>query len=227
MRRPAMARGQALVELAVFGSILLLAVAFLIRVGMRMNYQQELAMRSFRDGLRVAGKLGKHREEQVPQVSYTIFEDRQVPTPGDPFGLNQRTRFAGAANITWGKYLLQTSGMDGGEGRPSRLLFHVNYNPDGTPRLEGFWGDEFEDPLEDTEEKEHTLADHDTSPYHTELERATKSRASLTRAESGGSVTTQRAGAMTEEVTTRWVFNEGGAIGSVTNTLRQDAETRP
>ncbi len=46
-----LAGGQALVELAIFGSVMLGALAFLVRVGMTWNFQQEVRIASFRRAL--------------------------------------------------------------------------------------------------------------------------------------------------------------------------------
>ena len=47
-------RGQALIEFAIVGSIALMALAFLIQIGLRMNYQQEMDQQTFRRAMKIA-----------------------------------------------------------------------------------------------------------------------------------------------------------------------------
>src|SRR3989338_5082023 len=74
--------GQALVELAVFGSILLAALGFLLRVGMKMNYDQEIRMATFRRAL-AAAHADNGTDQDAMAVLYYYMSDRQMPDPGD------------------------------------------------------------------------------------------------------------------------------------------------
>ena len=88
--------GQALVELAIFGSLGLMALTFLIQMGLRLNYQQELQQQTFRRALLMAKCEGDGFKplvecvKRVPGVSddeesqatvLNQFRDRQMPIP--------------------------------------------------------------------------------------------------------------------------------------------------
>lgn len=119
-------RGQAMVELAVFGSLFILVLASLIRFGLSVTYSQELKQEAFRKALK----------ETVGNVSasYTVVEDRMVPSasPG-PFALSPRTRVAGSGSVLWDFDLF-------GSGSPSSpIVIEIN-----NVRLPTFSSDDFD-----------------------------------------------------------------------------------
>ena len=112
--------GQALVELAIFGSLGLMALTFLIQMGLRLNYQQELQQQTFRRALLMAKCEGDGFKplvecvKRVPGVSddeesqatvLNQFRDRQMPNPSLGFGIRPRTTTAASATVTWGERL--------------------------------------------------------------------------------------------------------------------------
>ncbi len=110
-------RGQALVEFAIIGSLALLALALLIQVGLRANYQQEIEQQNFRRAMQEAQK---EDEEESQAVSVYQVRDRQVPNPADGLGIMSRSRTEASSTVTWGEYL--TFLDDGRESQPLTVV---------------------------------------------------------------------------------------------------------
>ncbi len=104
-------RGQALLELAVFGMIAMAALGFLIRVGMQMNFDQEVRMAAFRRALAAASADDAranptHESAQdAVAVSYYYANDRQMPNPTDGYMSLSRSRSEASAFVEWGDRL--------------------------------------------------------------------------------------------------------------------------
>lgn len=128
-RRP----GQALLEFALFGSVALLALAFMIQIGLTMNYQQEIEQQTFRRALRIAQSEAADVESQSVQVQQ--YRDRQVPDPSEGFGMMSRVMTQAGATVTWGEYL--TFLADDRESQP-RIVYFVNTSPPAEFRSEDF-----------------------------------------------------------------------------------------
>lgn len=103
-----------MIELAIFGSLALLALAFLIQIGLRQNFQQEIEQTAFRRALRVAhsenkeivGSLGWNTiEEESQAISYNYFRNRRLPNPSDGFAVAPRSLTQGSGTVTWGEWL--------------------------------------------------------------------------------------------------------------------------
>lgn len=95
-------RGQAMLEVAITGSLALVALAFFIQIALRQNYQQEIEQQTFRRALRMAHSFG---DEERPAISYHHFRDRQLPDPADAFGIIPRTLTTSTSSVTWGEFL--------------------------------------------------------------------------------------------------------------------------
>ena len=115
------ARGQALLELAIFGSLTLIAVAFLIQIGLRVNYQQETDQQTFRRAMKIAQSEGSMESASI--IHYQ-FRDRQVPDPSDGFSMMPRTLTQGMANVVWGEHLAVGDRND--RRSQERFIFQVN-----------------------------------------------------------------------------------------------------
>ena len=101
-------RGQALLELAVFGVLALAALGFLIRVGMQANYEQEVRMAAFRRAMAAADALNNVNERDradAMAVGYHYIVDRQMPDPLDGFMGLTRNRTEASAFVEWGDHL--------------------------------------------------------------------------------------------------------------------------
>lgn len=101
MRR---ANGQALTEFGIMAGIVLAALAFLVRVGMKMNYDQEIRMASFRRAMAAAqADNGTDRDAMGTTVHY--ISHRRMPNPSDGFRLMPRNRTEASAFVEWGDRL--------------------------------------------------------------------------------------------------------------------------
>ncbi len=96
--------GQALLELAVFGSIAIAALGFLIRVGMTMNYNQEVRMAAFRRAL-AAAAADNGTDQDAMGTTYHMAVNRQMPDPNDGYMSMQRMRTEASAFVMWGDRL--------------------------------------------------------------------------------------------------------------------------
>jgi len=123
--------GQALLEFAIFGSLALFALAFLIQIGLRVNYQQEIDQQTFR---RALAKSDSYSVVEPPGVTYLQFRDRQIPSPADGFAVMPRVATQGAASVVWGTFQANTDVDD----RDGQYLTVVRVN--GT--TQEFRGDE-------------------------------------------------------------------------------------
>jgi hypothetical protein len=89
-------KGQALIELAVFGMIALMALGFMIRIGLRINYNQEAKMAAFRKAESLSYGQPNARAVDVYQGSA-----RQIPDPADEYMAISRERAGGGAYAEW------------------------------------------------------------------------------------------------------------------------------
>lgn len=90
-------KGQAMAELAIFGSILLLSVGVLLQYGLRANYQQQVDMEAFRK----AQGLAYGRTGPSSQTTLVLVKDKPIPDPRDQFGFAQRSPVVGASSVVW------------------------------------------------------------------------------------------------------------------------------
>ncbi len=93
--------GQAMVELAIFGAVGIAALAFLINVGMRLNYDQEIRMAAFRQAL-AAAHADNGTDQDAPGTVFHYILQRQAPNPGDGMMLLPRMRTEASAFVEWG-----------------------------------------------------------------------------------------------------------------------------
>ena len=98
-------RGQAMLEFAVMASIGLMALAVLIQIGLRMNYQQEIDQQTFRRALRTAANFDTANNRPPQAVTYIHIRDRQIPDPSDGFGMMPRVTTEATSTAVLGKFL--------------------------------------------------------------------------------------------------------------------------
>jgi len=89
-------RGQALLELAIFGSIALLALGALINYGLNADFTQQAMMESFRRALFSAAEAPN--PGTPASVSYVQLTDRHIPNPSHPFMIGSVVPVMGQAN---------------------------------------------------------------------------------------------------------------------------------
>ena len=95
IKKPANRRkGQALMEFAVFGSIILIILGALISYGLKYNYQQDAQMKAYRRALKIAS------DQSRASVSYVIMADKHVPDPADTFAVGSPTAIVTSASVT-------------------------------------------------------------------------------------------------------------------------------
>lgn len=101
-------------ELAVFGVMCLAALGFLIRIGMKANYDQEIRMAAFRRAM-AAAQADNGTDADSVGTLYEYLADRQMPDPNDGFMMLPRARTEASAYVEWGDRLT----MAYGDGDPS------------------------------------------------------------------------------------------------------------
>ncbi len=95
-------KAQTLTELASFGSILLMVVAFLVSYGLRYNNQQDVQLHVFRMAMDDAFNNVTRPDASS---SITMIEDRHIPDPKDRFGIGSFVPAQSMGQITWGNTL--------------------------------------------------------------------------------------------------------------------------
>ncbi|MDD5080347.1 MAG: hypothetical protein PHH68_08540 [Candidatus Omnitrophica bacterium] len=143
-------KSQSLSEMAVFGTILLLVLGFLLRYGLQYNYQQQVKMEAFRRSMKMAEESNAPQSQQI-----TVVKDVQIPNPQDIFGQGERTTIRGSSDIFWSN---NTTGLDysSDEGLPS--VTYV-FNPDKAFSGRGVYSEiEGSSSVEKGVTKEYTLA---------------------------------------------------------------------
>ena len=89
-------KGQAAVELAVFGFLIVVAFSVLVLYGQQLALQQQLKMEAFRRAMKMA-----HYKNS--SVSYTIKKDTRFIDIVGGFGKGQATAVGGSAMVMWQK----------------------------------------------------------------------------------------------------------------------------
>ena len=74
--------GQALLELATFGSLLILILGALLNYGLNADYSQRAKMESFRRAISLAAN-----PDVTGGGSITLVQDRYIPNPANPFAI--------------------------------------------------------------------------------------------------------------------------------------------
>ena len=91
-------KGQAITELAIFGSILLFCLAMLIQYGLDANYQQQAQMEAFRKTQRIAF----YRDGPASSTAFILVKDKPTPDPRDQWGVAERGPIvAGGNSVAW------------------------------------------------------------------------------------------------------------------------------
>ena len=85
-------KSQALVELAIFGAILLMLLGIVLSYGLKSSIQQKVMMNAFRGALKEGAVNGG-------QGSYLIIEDDHIPSPGNQFGMGSVMPFSANSNV--------------------------------------------------------------------------------------------------------------------------------
>lgn len=110
-RQAAQEAGQALLELAIFGSLALLVLGALVSYGMNVDQQQQTQMEAIRHAMRSSSVMGV--DDQPISTSHLVINERMIPDPSDAFAMGSlkevsfsatnpvRTSFLGQAPEKW------------------------------------------------------------------------------------------------------------------------------
>lgn len=86
-------KAQSLLELSLYGVVVLSLLGVVLSYGMRYNFRQSADQRSFRKAM---AKSADH----MGSKTYVLMHDRSLPNPQDPFGTGQASPFVSSATIT-------------------------------------------------------------------------------------------------------------------------------
>lgn len=87
-------KGQAILELAVFGSILIMLLGVLVNYGLRYNFQQQAMQQAFRRALGIAADPNRG------SAAYVLIKDRHIPDPAHPFTVGTFVPVSSSASVT-------------------------------------------------------------------------------------------------------------------------------
>jgi len=131
-------RGQALLELAIFGMIAMAALGLLVRIGLQANFDQEVRMGAFRRALAAAAaddaRSPMGTTQDAMSVSYYYMLDRQMPNPSEGFVGLSRNRTHASAFVERGPWLTfayeepdsPTADRDAGRRTHPRVIVRLN-----------------------------------------------------------------------------------------------------
>lgn len=117
-------KAQALLELAIFATIILFLFSVLIQYGMSLNLQQHLTMQTFRKALSMA----KIRSKGPSGASLTVVKDSPIPDPSSPFGISETSPVVAQGSGVWSRDLMMEPEILDSE------LPRVDFIIDGTPK---------------------------------------------------------------------------------------------
>lgn len=91
-------KAQALLELAIFGSILIMLLGVLVNYGLRYNYQQQAMQQAYRKALKSAAEsVG---DGKPAAVTHVLIKDSHIPNPSNPLGLGSVMPISASASVT-------------------------------------------------------------------------------------------------------------------------------
>jgi hypothetical protein len=91
-------KAQALTELVVFGSIILILLGVLLNYGLRYNYQQKVMQSSFKKAYEKAVTSGA--DDQPRSEQHMVLQDIHIPDPQNPFAVGNLTPVYGSAAVS-------------------------------------------------------------------------------------------------------------------------------
>jgi hypothetical protein len=118
-------RAQSLLELSLFGVVILSLLSLVLLYGMGDNFRQTAEQRAFRKALAKAGGIGP--------TSYTLMHDRSIPNPQDMYGTGQPAPTGASATVLRDFQMLTKP--DAGDKMPT-LTIGFESGAGGTQELE-------------------------------------------------------------------------------------------
>lgn len=173
-------KGQAVVEMAIFGSILLLLFGTLLSYLQRSNDQQYIQMEAFRRALEKGCTYGSESDGAGASVQLTLIQNRRHTDLSGEFYKGSPQSLSASSNVFWAVPKVQ------GDESPNLIVFRVNedegvwdyrdfvdkehdrYDDDGNERQK-YWSFETEDTQTDSQLNfdEETRKEEDTSAITT------------------------------------------------------------
>jgi len=116
------------------------AIGFLIRVGMKVNFDQEIRMAAFRRALAAAHQDNGTDQDALGTV-YHMISHRQMPNPNDGHMTLPRSRTESSGFVEWGDRFTQAYHRDGfpeGRNTQPRILVQSDHAAPVEFRMEDF-----------------------------------------------------------------------------------------
>ncbi len=120
MNRSFLNRGQSLIELAIFASVIFLAMSVLISYGLSFNYNQQVTLTAFRKAI----QLAKQVANTSLYASVNLVYDKAIANPASMFGISPRSPIAVSASGAWSNELY--SELDGDDEELPRTVYNIN-----------------------------------------------------------------------------------------------------
>ena len=120
---PSFKKGQAILELAVFGSILIMLLGVLVSYGMKYNFQQRIMQQAFRKALVSAAE--SRQSNKPTSVSHIVIEDRHISSPSNAFAVGSVSPIIASASVTR-TYELQATPDPNKENELPQLSLNIN-----------------------------------------------------------------------------------------------------
>lgn len=124
-QRLSASKGQALLELAIFGSLLILVLGVLLNYGLNADYSQRAKMEAFRHALALSSD-----SSVTGGGSYTLAKDRYIPNPSNPFAIGSALPVSDSGSVTRDFRLDATADT---EAELPRINIEVNGQPFDCP----------------------------------------------------------------------------------------------
>lgn len=123
--------GQALLELAIFGSLLIMLLGVLVNYGLHYNFQQKAIQDSFRKALWYAGRsIWSFWDQSVGvfpvQTDYSQINDKHIPDPRNPFGIGQIIPVTHTSTVTRDFQLQATPDREKGDKELPTKIYNIN-----------------------------------------------------------------------------------------------------
>ncbi|MCM8800166.1 MAG: hypothetical protein NC900_05525 [Candidatus Omnitrophica bacterium] len=99
-------KAQSILELAIFGSIILFLLGVLISYGLGANFEQHLQMQTFRKALFEALK----RAHSSINVNLNVIKDLSIPDVNSPFDISETSPYSANIALSWSNDLY--AGLD-------------------------------------------------------------------------------------------------------------------
>jgi len=97
-------QGQSILELAIFGSILIMLLGAILSYGLRYSQEQKTMMSAFRKTLQ------KSTDPNCGgQASVTVISDKHIPNPTNPFAIGSVSPFSSSASVIRSARLHETA----------------------------------------------------------------------------------------------------------------------